>query len=88
MKAYRSNKNGSIIELKASNEIIADDVIKYYGYNKINVLDIENHHTIKWEGIEFNRLFAKDGVLYRFNEWNGLYPYKSLNIQEIGKISL
>nr|WP_024835441.1 hypothetical protein [Clostridium sp. 12(A)] len=85
MIAYRKG-NGKIKELFGYG-IIADDVIKNNGYQKVDVLDIENYKDIQWEGIEFNRLFMKNNVLYRFNEWNVLYPYKSLNIQEIGLIS-
>lgn len=86
MKVYRK-ENGKVIELHG-NAIIADSIIELHGYKRLHPSDIENYNDNKWEGIEFNRLFVKDGILYRFNEWNGLYPYKSLNIQEIGKTSM
>lgn len=64
----------------------ASDIWERNGYAKINPTDIENFETIQWEGIEFNRLISKAGVLYRFNFWRGEYPYLSIEIEEIGKI--
>lgn len=62
------------------------DIAAQYGYRYINVLDLENYQSIVWEGIEFNRLYVKDGVLYRFNEWIGDYPYIGILLEEIGKV--
>lgn len=64
----------------------AEAVWERHGYTTINPLDIENYKEIKWEGIEFNRLLTKDGILYRFNGWVGCYPYESCEIEEIGRI--
>lgn len=64
----------------------AFDIAKQYGYQPINVLDLENYQDIVWEGIEFNRLFTKDGILYRFNEWFGTYPYDGILLEEIGSV--
>lgn len=74
------------MECNALNEISIFEVMKMAGYEHINVLDVENYRDIKWEGVEFNNLFAKDGILYRFNKWLGNYPYKSFEIEEIGTI--
>lgn len=65
----------------------AEAVWTRHGYTSINALDIENHEEINWEGIEFNRLLTRDGVLFRFNSWIGAYPYQSIEIEEIGRIA-
>lgn len=57
-----------------------------HGYSRVHVLDIENYNEIPWDGIEFNRLLEKDGVLYRFNGWIGEYPFGGIYIEEIGTI--
>jgi len=71
--------------IKKGNERIANDVAMEYGYRKVNVLDIENYENIQWEGIEFNRLFAKDGILYVFKHWLGKFPFEGIVLEEIGK---
>lgn len=64
----------------------AFEVIKTHGYERVNALIIKGFADIPWEGIEFNRLFSKDGILYRFNNWMGEYPYREVEIEEIGQI--
>ena len=66
--------------------VFVGSILEKCGYKHINVLDIENHKGIAWVGIEFNRLYTKDGKLYRFNNWVGEYPYKAIEIEEIGKL--
>ena len=56
------------------------------GYTVISVLDISNYQSIRWEGVEHSNLMVKDGVLYRFNEWNGVYPFEGIIIEEIGTV--
>lgn len=58
-----------------------------YGYNHIPALDIENYNEVSWDGIEFNRLLTKDGLLYRFVRWIGEYPFSGIIIEEIGTVS-
>lgn len=79
-------RNGRKIEYEVDKEISVFSVMEKENYEYINPLDIENYKKIKWEGIEFNNLFAKDGILYRFNKWLGTFPYRSLEIEEIGII--
>ena len=62
----------------------ADDVLKQNGFVYVNVLEIEGYESIKWEGIEFNRLFARDGALWRFNEW--IDNFKGVEAEIIGEI--
>ena len=57
-----------------------------YGYNHVSALDIENCNEVSWDGIEFNRLLTKDGVLYRFVRWIGEYPFSGIIIEEIGTV--
>ena len=60
------------------------EVAEQYGYKHLSSLDIKDFNKIEWESIEFNRLYVKDGVLYRFNKWTGDYPYNGIEIEEIG----
>ena len=55
------------------------------GYRRLLVSEIENVNEIYWQGIEFNRLLIKDGVVFRFNRWVGEYPFGEIEIEEIGK---
>ena len=65
----------------------ADQVLEQYNIKPINPLDFDNFDEIKWEGIEFNRLFTDEhGVVYRFNHWIGEYPFSGIEIEEIGMI--
>ena len=80
------NRNGNKIILDAKGMISVGEIMQREGYLSINPLDIEAYKEIEWEGIEFNRLFVKDGVLYRFNNWLGTYPYDRVEIEEIGTI--
>ena len=66
--------------------VIADNLLNEYGYFKTNVVNYDNHRNIEWDGIEFNRLFKKDGIIYRFNRWLGKeYPWDAIEIEEIGR---
>lgn len=80
------NRNGNKIILDAKGMIYVGAIMQREGYLSINPLNIEAYKEIEWEGIEFNRLFVKDGVLYRFNNWLGTYPYDRVEIEEIGTI--
>ena len=80
------NRNGNKIILDAKGTIAVGEIMQRKGYLSINPLNIEAYKEIEWEGIEFNNLFAKDGVLYRFNNWLGTYPYDRVEIEEIGTI--
>ena len=74
------------IQIQSDKDIFVGSILEKCGYKSINILDIENQKDIQWEGIEFNRLYTKDGILYRFNNWVGEYPYKAIEIEEIGKL--
>lgn len=85
------NRTGNKIELSnflvSKNVCNAPQIWEAEGYTAVNPLDIENRKEIQWEGIEFNRLISKSGVLYRFNGWLGPYPYnRGIQIEEIGTI--
>lgn len=80
------NRTKRKIQIQSDKEVIAGSILEKHGYKHVNVLDIENHKSIQWEGIEFNRLYTKDGILYRFNNWVGEYPYKVIEIEEIGEL--
>ena len=85
------NRTGNKIKISArptdSKVCDAATIWEGNGYAHVNPLDIENHKEILWEGIEFNRLLTKDGILYRFNGWLGPYPYnRGIQIEEIGAI--
>ncbi len=82
-------RTGKVIELhpvKTQNPVSAFTVAEENGYSHLDSLDIKNGGDIQWEGIEFNRLLEKGGKLYRFNGWLGRYPYKDIEIEEIGTI--
>ena len=79
-------RSGNKIIHDAKNEISVFSLMKKEGYQSVNPLDIEGYEQIKWEGIEFNNLFTKDNILYRFNNWLGTYPYDRIEIEEIGTI--
>lgn len=53
------------------------------GYRRILVSKIENVDEIYWQGIEFNRLLIKDGVVFRFNRWVAV---GKIEIEEIGGV--
>lgn len=80
------NRTKRKIQFISGNDVSAGSILEKQGYKYVNPLDIENYKGIEWEGIEFNRLYTKDGKLYRFNEWVGQYPYKAIEIEEIGEI--
>lgn len=83
------NRTRRIIDLATQNSPNCKDAFQVadeYGYHHISVLDIENYNKIPWEGIEFNRLLSKNGILYRFNGWIGDYPFTGIRLEEIGKI--
>lgn len=82
-------RTGKVIDLhpvKTQNPVGAFTVAEENGYRHLNALDIKNFGDIQWEGIEFNRLLEKGGKLYRFNCWLGCYPYKDIEIEEIGTV--
>ena len=78
------NRTGKKEYYKTKDEKIVDDVLIKNGFGRVLVLDIKNYKDIKWEGIEFNRLFEKNGILYRFNNWTGEYPFPGVEVEEIG----
>lgn len=81
------NRTGHKISLpNLEHTVDAFEVIKAHGYERVNALDVENREAVRWEGIEFNRLFIKNRVLYRFNHWLGEHPYKTVEIEEIGRV--
>lgn len=80
------NRTKRKIQFPSGNDVFVGSILEKHGYKHVNVLDIENHKGIEWQGIEFNRLYTKDGKLYRFNEWVGQYPYKAIEIEEIGEL--
>ena len=67
-------------------EVSASDIAEAYGFKHVDVLDIENHQEIKWDGIEFNRLYAKYGELWRFDKWYSKYPFSGIILERIGTI--
>jgi hypothetical protein len=82
------NRTGNRVCLLRNDETIysraAFEILESYGYRRIPVLDIENYDFIEWNGIEYNRLLEKDGVIYKFVEWAGEYPFDGITIEEIG----
>lgn len=74
------------IQIQSDKDIFVGSILEKHGYKHVNPLDIENYKDIEWEGIEFNRLYTKDGKLYRFNNWVGQSPYKAIEIEEIGEL--
>lgn len=80
------NRTKRKIQFPSGNDVFVGSILEKQGYKHVNPLDIENYKGIEWEGIEFNRLYTKDGKLYRFNEWVGQYPYKAIEIEEIGEL--
>lgn len=88
MKA-KINRTKRKIYFPSGNDIFVGSILEKRGYKHVCALDIENQKDIQWEGIEFNRLYTKDGVLYRFNNWVGeQHPYKAIEIEEIGKLKV
>ena len=57
-----------------------------YRYCYVPSSAIDNFDEIQWHGTEFNRLFVKDNVLYRFVKWVGNFPFDGITIEEIGRI--
>lgn len=80
------NRTKRKIQIQSDKDVFVGSILEKHGYKHVNPLDIENHKGIEWEGIEFNRLYTKDGKLYRFNNWVGEYPYKAIEIEEIGEL--
>lgn len=79
-------RTGRKIQLPSGNDVSVGSILEKHGYKHVNPLDIENYKDIEWQGIEFNRLYIKDGILHRFNEWVGQYPYKEIDIEIIGVV--
>lgn len=69
---------------KLGRELEVKDIANRYGFKRVYPLDIDNINSIPWERDEFNRLFKKDGVIYRFNAWTGEFPFDGIELQEIG----
>ena len=85
----RTGKLVKLAPIEERNCKATDRIWEEHGYCHIPVLDIVNYAEIQWEGIEFNRLLAKDGVLYRFNNWIGEYPFsEGIEIEGIGTITI
>lgn len=80
------NSTESKIQFSFGNDVSVGSILEKQGYKHVNSLDIENYKGIEWEGIEFNRIYTKDGILYRFSNWVGEYPYKVIEIEEIGEL--
>lgn len=84
------NRTGNLINLpykeKKRRYYSAREVAEEYGYRFVPSTDIENTDIIQWKGIEFNRLLAKDNILYSFVRWIGEYPFAGIIIEEIGKV--
>ena len=81
------NRTQKKIQIPSNADISVSNILKQNGYKHVNVLDIENYKNIQWDGNEFNRLFTKNNILYRFNEWVGeKHPYKAIEIEEIGQL--
>lgn len=66
----------------------ADDIAAAHGFFKIDAMDFKNKFEIHWQGIEFNRLFVRNesgkGIVCKFNEWTGDYPFTGIELEEIG----
>lgn len=62
------------------------EIARQNGYKRVDVLDIEKYQEINWSRAEYNRLVEKDGILYRFNNWIGFYPFTGVELEEIGTI--
>lgn len=66
----------------------AEDIAAAHGFLKIDVTDLKNKFEIHWQGIEFNRLFVRNGagkgIVCKFNEWTGDYPFTGIELEEIG----
>lgn len=90
IKRVKINRTGRKVEIPISSELrrchSGNEIAGENGYKRIDVLDIEKYSEINWVRAEHNRLFAKDGVLYRFNNWTGDYPYTGIELEEIGTI--
>lgn len=86
------NRTGKKINLLCKNNpksyYAIDDVLKDYdGFSHILTKDIDNYNFIAWEPIEDCRLWVKNGIVYRVNCWIGEYPFKGIEIEEIGEES-
>ena len=86
MKIIINRAGHKIVLSNLEHSVDAVEVIKSHGYERVNILLIEGFADIPWEGIEFNRLFSKDGILFRFNNWLGEHPYRAVEIEEIGRV--
>lgn len=66
----------------------AEDIAAAHGFLKIDATDLKNKFEIHWQGIEFNRLFVRNesgkGIVCKFNEWTGDYPFTGIELEEIG----
>lgn len=80
------DRNNRKIQFVSGAEFSASKILNRKGFKSVNPLNIENYDDIAWDGNEFNRLFVKDGKLYRFNHWICRYPYEAIEIEEIGYI--
>jgi len=76
--------NKHFLPCKGKNYSAVFQIAEENGFRRIDPLDIENEKEIRWHGIEFNRLYERSGILYRFNEWIGEYPYCGVIMEEIG----
>ena len=82
------NRTARILEFpKRIGETSVLSIAESCGFKWIHPFDIDNFEELSWEGTEFNRLYEKDGVIYRFNQWTGSqYPFDEIELQEIGFI--
>lgn len=80
------NRTHRKVQIASHGNTSADIIMEENGYTLISVRDIVNYWEIQWEGIEFDHLYIKDGIFYRFNYWVGeRYPYTGIEIEEVGK---
>ena len=90
VKRVKIDRTGRKVEIKIGSFLqncrSSNEIVEHNGYKRVDVLDIEKHSEINWVGSEYNRLFAKDGILYRFNNWTGNYPFTGIEMEEIGTI--
>ena len=83
----RTHKRYGILPGKRSKPTcLYSDIAATCNYKPVNPLDISNFKDIHWRGIEYNCLLERDGILYKFVEWLGHYPYPGIVVEEIGSI--
>ena len=65
----------------------ANTVAEAHGFAHIDALDIKNlADVLKLPGVNSNRLFRKDNIIYHFDHWTGEYPWTGILMREIGRV--